>query len=208
MQGNFMPSLMPSLFRYFTAVGAVLVIGLIGLNAVLEPGGPGPSMVKPQPKARPIRYEPGASLVERLRAEEAAQKAAAKGEAGTPAPQPVTVAATPAPAPAQPVQPVTQAAAQPGPVAAEPAQSAPAALTDEPTEFEAARATRLAQEKIATEKARKKRFARARARTKAIEEASAARQQDQIYYGYAPRPTYGPFGQGGWQGGGGWNRGW
>jgi type IV secretory pathway VirB10-like protein len=208
MQVNFMPSLMPSLFKYFTVVGAVLVVGLIGLNAVLEPGGPGPSMVKPQPKARPIRHDPDASLVERLRTEEAAQKAAAKDETNAPAPQPVTVAApaTPAPAPAQPVQPVTQAA----PAAAiEPAQSVPAALTGVPTEDGAARATRLAQEKIAAEKARKKRIARAHARAKAIDEASAARQQDQIYYGYAPRPTYGPFGQGGgWQNGGGWNRGW
>jgi hypothetical protein len=75
-----MPSLMPSLFRYFTIVGGVLVVGLIGLNAVLEPGGPGPSMVKPQPKAQPVRYDPGASLVERLRAEEAARKAAAQAE--------------------------------------------------------------------------------------------------------------------------------
>ena len=211
MQGTFMPSLMPSLFKYFTVVGAVLVVGLIGLNALLEPGGPGLSMVKPQPKARPVRYEPGASLVERLRTEEAAQKAAAKGEANAPAPapQPVTVAApaTPASVPAPPVQPVTQSAAA---AAAEPAQSAPAALTGVPTEEEAARAVRHAQEQIKAEKARKKRLARERAKVKAIEEASAARQQDQIYYGYAPRPTYGPFGQGGWQGGGGggWNRGW
>lgn len=210
MRVNFMPSLMPSLFKYFAVVGAVLVFGLIGLNAMLEPGGPGPSMVKPQPKARSIRHDPGASLVERLRAEEAAQKVAVKDEAKAPTPQPVTVVAPATPAsapavPAQPVQPVTQAAAQPAPTAAaEPAQSAPAALIGVPTQDEAARATRLAQEKIAAEKARKKRIARERTRTKAIQEASAARQQDQIYYGYAPRPTYGPFGQSG----GGWNRGW
>jgi hypothetical protein len=213
MRGNFMPSLMPSLFKYFTVVGAVLVIGLIGLNAVLEPGGPGPSVVKPQPtKARSIRHDPGASLVERLRAEEAARKAAVKDGANAPTPQPVTVAAPTAPAPvapAQPVQLVTQAAAQPAPAAAaEPAQAAPPALIGVPTQDEAAQAVRHAQEKIAAEKARKKRIARERARTKAIEEASAARQQDQIYYGYAPRPTYGPFGQGGLQAGGGWNRGW
>jgi type IV secretory pathway VirB10-like protein len=204
MRVNFMPSLMPSLFKYFAVVGAVLVFGLIGLNAMLEPGGPGPSMVKPQPKARSIRHDPGASLVERLRAEEAAQKAVVKDEANVLTPQPVTAAAPAAPASA-PAQPVTQAAAQPAPTAAaEPAQSAPAALIGVPTQDEAARATRLEQEKIAAEKARKKRIARERTRTKAIQEASAARQQDQIYYGYAPRPTYGPFGQSG----GGWNRGW
>jgi hypothetical protein len=94
---------------------------------------------------------------------------------------------------------------QPAPApAAEPAQSVPAALTGVPTENEAAQAVRHAQEQMKAEKARKKRLARERAKVKAIEEASASRQQDQFYYGYAPRPTYGPFGQGG----GGWNRGW
>ena len=115
MQGTFMPSLMPSLFRYFTIVGGVLVVGLIGLNAVLEPGGPGPSMVKQQPKAQPVRYDPGASLVERLRDGRGGAEGGRQGRGDAPAPQPVTVAApaTPAPVPAQPVQPVTQAVAQP-----------------------------------------------------------------------------------------------
>lgn len=206
-----MPSLMPSLFRYFIIVGGVLVVGLIGLNAVLEPGGPGPSMVKQQPKAQPVRYDPGASLVERLRTEEAARKAAAQPEKNPAVPQPVTTSVSAAPArpqvtqaavPAQ-AQPVTPAAAQPAPATAiEPAHSVPAALTGVPTEDAPTQAVRHAQEQIKAEKARKKRLARERAKVKAIEEASS-RQQDQFYYGYAPRPTYGPFGQGG-----GWSRGW
>jgi type IV secretory pathway VirB10-like protein len=191
-----MPSLMPSLLKYFTIVGGVLVLALISINAVLEPGGPGPRLVNAQPKTVAIRHDPRASLVERLRAEEAAREAAARGETQ---PQPVTVAAPAAPTFAP--QPVIQAAAprQSEPIA-KPEVTAPAALTNAPSEDEAAQAVRQAQEKVAAEKARKKRLARAKA--KALEEASS-RQQDQIYYGYAPRPTYGPFGQGqgGWQGG-------
>jgi hypothetical protein len=193
---------MPSLLKYFTIVGGLLFAGLIGLNAVLEPGGPGLRLVRDQPKTAAIRHDPRASLVERLRAEEAAREAAAKAESQ---PQPVTVAApaTPAPTP----QPIVQAAAPVKPeVAAQPEVIAPAALVGVPTEEEAAQAVRRAQGKIAAEKVRKKRLAQ-RTRTKAIEEASASRQQDQIYYGYAPRPTYGPFGQGGgWQSG--WNQRW
>jgi len=194
-----MPSLMPSLLRYFTIVGAVLGAGLIGLNAMLEPGGPGPTLVNATPKPVVVYVDPQASRVERLRAEEAALAAAkVKAKTNSEAPQPVIVTE---PAAVSFAPPVTQAAAQPAPDV-----SAPAALETAATEDEAARAERLAQEdmkqKIAAEKARKKRIARARA--KALEEA-ASRQQDQIYYGYAPRPTYGPFGQGGgWQGGPRW----
>jgi hypothetical protein len=226
-----MPTLMPSIFKYFVTVGAILFVGLVGLNAVMESGGPGPRIVQDSPKAKLVRHDPRASLVERLREEEAAQKASGKAEA-LPVPQPATAAlstaATPA-APARPAvnpaaavaqpQPMKQAAAEPVPVApAAPAvadhRSAPAALTGVPTEDET-HSARVAQEKAAAEKARKKRVARDRARTKAIEEASAARQQDQYYYGqrsaYAapPRPAFGPFGQN--QGslfGGGWGRGW
>ena len=41
-----MPTLMPSLFKYFAVVGGILFAGLIGLNALLEPGGPGPKLVR------------------------------------------------------------------------------------------------------------------------------------------------------------------
>ena len=227
-----MPTLMPSLLKYFMTVGAMLFVGLIGLNAVMESGGPGPRIVQDSPKAKLVRHHPRASLVERLREEEAAQKASGKAEA-LPVPQPATVAiSTPPAAPARPVltqaaavaqpQPTKQPAAEPIPVtSAAPApavddhQSAPAALTGLPTEDDT-QSVRVAQEKAAAEKARKKRVARERARAKAIEEASAARQQDQYYYGqrsayaYAPPPRpVGPFGQN--QGslfGGGWGRGW
>src|SRR3954471_15624829 len=76
-----MPTLMPSLIKYFLTVGALLFVGLVGLNAVLEPGGPGPRIVQDAPKAKLVRHDPRASLVERLREEEAAQKASGKAEA-------------------------------------------------------------------------------------------------------------------------------
>src|SRR5215218_9226851 len=141
--------MMPSLLKYFTIVGGLLFAGLIALNAVLEPGGPGPKLVN-EPKVT-IRHDPRASLVERLRAEEAAQAAAkAKAEqavaaAQPPAPKPTIQAAAPKPAmqvaaaqPAAPQlapvatatpqpltpQPVAQAAAQPAPAASPPAPAA------------------------------------------------------------------------------------
>ena len=223
--------MMPSLLKYFTIVGGLLFAGLIGVNALLEPGGPGPSLVKAEPKAA-VRHDPRASKVERLRAEEAAQKAVASAAPVVPAAvvasaapaapsavvtvaaeaAPVTQPAAPAPQPAMPVN----AAVQPS----EPAQIvAPAALVTD-TQGEAARPQRTAQELTAKEqikaekiaaKARKQRVARERAaRTREMRHASAARVQEQIYYGYAPRPTYGPFqqAQGGWGGGGGWGQRW
>ena len=36
-----MPSLMPSLLKYFTIMGGILFAGLIGMNALMEQGGPG-----------------------------------------------------------------------------------------------------------------------------------------------------------------------
>jgi|GEM_PF-5273052 len=191
--------MMPSLLKYFAVVGAVLFAGLIGLNALLDPGGPGPTLVKAEAPKRAIQVDPRASKVERLRAEEAAQKAAASAA-------PIaTAAVTEQPAPA--AQPAAAAAPQPVTAAiqpAEPAQTiAPVALTTSPVEGEAERAVRAARDKMKAEKARKQRIARERARTRALEEASA-QQVPQYHYGYAPRPTYGPFGQGG----GGWGQRW
>lgn len=243
-----MPTLMPSLLKYFVTVGAMLFIGLVGLNAVLEPGGPGLRIVHDTSKAKLVRHDPRASLVERLREEEAAQKASGRAEASPVQPAIPTVPTVPtAPAAVGSAQPiavakasVTQAAAvaqpqlakpaaaeppvAPTQVAAQPAtasshQSAAAALTGALTEDEA-RANRVAEEKAASEKSRKKRVARERARAKALEEASAARQQDRYFYGqrsayaYSPpppqqqqRPVFGPFSQnqGGFFGGG-WGR--
>ena len=241
-----MPTLMPSLLKYFMTVGAILFVGLIGLNAVMEPGGPGLRMVQDAPKAKLVRHDPRASLVERLREEEAAQRASGKAEASpvqaaapkvSPAPPaPRQHAVTQAVAVVQPQAAVTQAAAvaQPQPVkqaalepvapakASAPAaehQSAPAALTGVATDDEAARATRVAHEKAAAEKPRKKRVVRERTRARPFDETPAARQQDQYYYSqraptyaYAPPPrsVFGPFNQqaqSGWFGGG-WGRGW
>src|SRR3954447_9218163 len=101
-----MPSLMPSLFKYFVTIGAILFVALIGLNAVLEPGGPGPRIVQDSPKAKLVRHDPRASLVERLREEEAAQKASGKAEASPVQAATTTISTAPmAPGAAQPVAP-------------------------------------------------------------------------------------------------------
>src|SRR4029077_1189254 len=202
-----MPSLMPSLIKYFTIVGGLLFAGLIGMNAVMEPGGPGPRLVKNTPKVV-VQIDPQASQVERLRVEEAALQ---DGERAKPQAHPVVVTE-----PLRiPPEPTTQPAEQPSQLVANPAQatqpmqSASATLT---AAEEPARPVPAVQEetrqKVAAEKARRKRVARERARARAMQEASAARQQEQTYYSYAPRPAYGPFrqAQGGF--GGAWGGGW
>src|SRR3954453_14908707 len=94
-----MPNLMPSLIKYFITVGAILFVGLVGLNAALEPGGPGPRAVQDSSKPKPVRQAPRASMVERLREEEAAQGASGKAEASVR--QAATAIPAAAPAPAQ-----------------------------------------------------------------------------------------------------------
>lgn len=207
-----MPSLMPSLIKYFAIVGGILFAGLVGLNAVLEPGGPGPRLVNNSSNKIVVQVDPRASKVERLRAEEAALRAAEKAN---PAAHPVVVT-EPLRLPPLPVeppapQPVVQATVTPAQAA--PAQTTPAALAPAEPERTQPAAQEEAKHKVAAEKARKKRIARERTRSRAVQEASAAsRQQDQVYYSYAPRPTYGPFAQGGfnggWQGQGGFSGGW
>ena len=72
---------MPSLFKYFTIVGGGLLGLLIALDTVMQPGGPGPSLVNlAAPKVVVVKHDPQASRVERLRAEEAALKATLKTE--------------------------------------------------------------------------------------------------------------------------------
>jgi hypothetical protein len=246
--------MMPSLLKYFTIVGGLLFAGLIGVNALLEPGGPGLSRVKDTPKVT-IRHDPRASLVERLRAEEAAQAAAkqaaekaqprmaasapgVKPEPAAkplvqaaapqapvqtaPAPPPVQIAAAPQPQSEPAPQPIVQAAAQPAPPVTRPAPpaaeptpvSAPASLNHSATDDDTTHSVRAAQEKKAerAEKARQKRIARERererSRVRAVREASASRYQDQTYYGYAPRPSYGPFGYPNGGFGSAWGRAW
>ena len=164
-------TVMPSLFKYFTIVGGGLLGLLIALNTVMQPGGPGPSLVNvAAPKAVVVKHDPQASRVERLRAEEAALKTTLKTE--------LSSAIERAPIPLAPPPTVIQVSEQP----ASEQMISPTALTSTPTEDEATRAAQFAQEKLKAEKARKKRLARERA--KAHEEA-ASRQQDQMYYGYA-----------------------
>jgi len=174
--------MMPSLFKYFSLVGALLLGLLVLINSVLEPDGPRRSVEKAPPKPKVIvQHDPRASLVERLRVEEAAQKAVARGE--TPV-MPVIDTDRVA-AGTHRAEPVTALAAQ---TLGESAQaSAPVAA---PTEDAAARAEQLARKKAKAERARKQRIARARA----LEQ--AAWRQPDPFHGYAPRPTYGPFG--GW----------
>lgn len=207
---------MPSLLKYFTITGGALLGLLIVLNSVMAPGGPGPTLVKAEATKAAVKHDPQASKVERLRAQEAADKAA-KAAAAAAAQAEAPVVVTEPPMPARPVQaaapaPAQAAPAQAAPVHAAPVQaaptqvSAPAALFGVPTEDEeaAARAKRLTQERKAEKaaaKARKARLARERARTRAVQEASA--QHAPQHYGYAPRPMYGPFAQGG-----GWGGGW
>src|SRR5829696_7682800 len=119
---------MPSLFKYFTIVGAVLLGLLMIANSVLEPGGPKPSVVTPKVI---VKHDPRASLVERLRTEEAARDAAAKGEA--------------LPPPAEPVVPVAQPDDHMTPAKPEAVRvAAPAAVTTA-TEDANARSGRLAK---------------------------------------------------------------
>ena len=74
--------MMPSLFKYFTIVGGGLLAMLIAINAVMEPGGPGPSLVNAAaPKAVAVRHDPQASRVERMRVEEAALNASRQNRA-------------------------------------------------------------------------------------------------------------------------------
>ena len=176
--------------RHCAVAGIVLVAGLIAASALIGPGGPGPSLVKDQPKAqfvRPVRIIP----LERPPDEERPLQSTAGAAASATQPVPVS--------PAPPAQALAPA---PTPTFT--------ALTGLPTPEEAARATRIAQAKIAAEKA-KRRLARERARARALAAAAAAaRSPDQQYFGlqtpdyaYAPRRTYGPFGhsQNGWSNG-------
>jgi hypothetical protein len=69
--------MMPSLFKYFTIVGGGLLALLIAVDAVMSPGGPKPVLLEAKaPNVAAIKHDSRASLVERLRAEEAARTAA------------------------------------------------------------------------------------------------------------------------------------
>ena len=164
---------MPSLFKYFTIVGAVLLGLLMLVNSVLEPDGPKPRVVATVTPKVNVKHDPRASLVERLRNEQEAREAAAKGQ---PLASPVSFEG--------PVVPATQRDEPGTPARADPVQvSALATVTTATgTEGANARSVRLARKKAVRE--RQQRLARERAREL---------PRDQRYYGYAPQPTYGPF---------------
>jgi hypothetical protein len=165
------PNLNAKCIQILHNFGGILLGLLMLANSILEPGGPKPSVVVATPKVI-VKYDPRASLVERMRNDEAARDTAAKGET--------------LPPPVEPMVPVAQSADH---VAkAEAVQvAAPAAVT-RATEDANARSVRLAKKKA--ERVRRQRLARERAR--GVQQA-ASQQQSQPYYGYAPQPTYGPF---------------
>lgn len=172
--------------RHCALAGVVVIAALIVVDALLGPGGPGPGLVRDQQKARstqPARIVP----LERPRDEERPLQSTAGAAASATQPAPVI-----------PDPPVRSTAPTP----------TFTALTGLPTPEEAARATRIAQEKIAAEKAWKRRMARERARAQAIAEMHrldppSYDQQTWSGNAFAPRQSYRPFGrsQNGWANG-------
>ena len=171
---------MPSLFRYFVVVGALLTGLLLLANHLLAPDG---APAKPTAAAATpqiaVQYDPRASKIERWRIEEAARKAAERGEPTVPEmaaakPEPVPVSE---PSPTQPERPQIVA---------------PVSLVVAPTAGDlSAEQTRKA-EQLKAAQARKARIARERARAKRQErehEEASSRQQDQFFYG-ARQPSY------------------
>jgi hypothetical protein len=187
------------LFKFFTVAGGVLLGLLMLANSLLEPNSLPQSVVKATPKVV-VQHDPRASLFERARAEAAAQKAAAEGETLA---APIIVAE-----PAAPVAQHVSVRPTAGQAQAEPVHvSAPATVrTATATEESPARAVRPDGKKMKIERLRKERLARERARTmqaasrrqrlareRARTMQAASREQNQLYYGYAQQPTYGPF---------------
>jgi cytoskeletal protein RodZ len=181
---------MPSLFRYFVVVGSVLTGLLLLVNHLLAPDAAPATPAKAAaaaPQIIAVSHDPRASIIERWRTEQAARKAAERGEPA--APPPAVAAATPEPVP------VTE----PSPTRPEPPQqSAPVALIAAPADRDRAAEEARRAEQLKAAQIRKARIARERARAKRQEEA-ASRQQDRFFYGapaYAAAPAFGPFGPG------------
>ena len=182
--------MMPSLLRYFTIVGGLLFAGLIGAQCRCSSrAAPGRRWSRPRRESAAIQFDPRASKVERLRAEEAAEKAAAMFRLPSRRLRPPIRCRQPALAIAAPPAPAVAARAgdRCGP-AGEPAQTmAPAALTNTPTGDEAERAVRAAQEKMRAEKARKAKAKLARERARSRRWRKPARQQEPDHYGQRPQ---------------------
>lgn len=195
---------MPSLFKYFAVVGSALLGLLLGINYLLDPGGPARPEVSAPPKIV-VQHDPRASWMERWRNEQAALKAAEQGRAVAPA-EPVTIAAKGTQEPLQAAAPIpasTATAAEPQAPVVEaaiaepvPTESRAAALSAETDTHAADQAARVAEVKAkkAAKAARKARLARERERALAARAAedpfyaaarqrAASSQQDQYYYG-------------------------
>ena len=170
---------MPSLFRYFVVVGAALTGLLYLANYLLAPDGAPVKAAAAKPSQEiAIQHDPRASLVERIRTEEAARKAA------TP---PTTAIAAAASEPVSVNEPTPTRPETPQLTAPVSLVTAPATEPDHSVED-----TRKA-EQLRAEQARRARIARERARAKRQQQAQAAsRQQDQFFYGYAGYGTREP----------------
>lgn len=168
---------MPSLFRYFVVVGSVL-LGLLWLVDYLVAPATTPAVAAAAPPKITVRHDARASIIERWRTEQAARKAAERGE-------PV-IAAAPEPA-----------VSEPSPTQPEPPQMvAPVSLQTAPAPEPDAAAVRKA-EQIQAAQARKARIARERALARRQQD--EARQQNEIFFGaqrraFADAPVFAPFG--------------
>lgn len=175
---------MPSLFRYFVVVGSALLGLLLLVHHIAGPA-PAPTAQTEPVAKRVVQHDPRASLIERLRDEEAARQAAERGEPVA-APKPALVEATPVPPPVEPVR------------AEAPQMVLPASLQVAPANEPVPSVFVAKAEKLKAAQARRARIARARARARRHEEA-ASRQQDQFFYRnsrptYAQGPSFDPFG--------------
>jgi hypothetical protein len=165
---------MPSLFRYFVIVGGALTGLLLLVNAWLDPVAPA-AVAAAAPATITVQHDPRASIVERLRNEQAAREAARiAAERARPLPE---VAAVTEPA---------AAVSEPSPTKPEPPQIvAPVALTTPAAEPDAQADIRAA-EQLRAAQARKARIARERARAKRQQEDAA---REPFHYGN-PRSAF------------------
>ena len=174
---------MPSLIRYFVFVGGALTGGLLLVNHMFAPP---PAPEKAARAKIVVEHDPHASLIERWRNEQAAMKAAERGE-------PAPVFYVP---PQEPVTPVSESS----PTQPEPQNVAPVALKTAPAEPDADE-VRKAAERARAARAHKARIARERAERQRRERDETANAQDPFAFGAArsayadaQRRTGSPFG--------------
>jgi type IV secretory pathway VirB10-like protein len=174
---------MPSLFRYFVVVGGVLTGLLLLVNSWLEPVAP-PAAATAAMANITVQHDPRASIIERLRNEQAAREAARiAAERARPLPEVAVV-----PEPAAPVSQTSPTRPEPPQIVAPVALTTPAAEPDAQADTRAAEQLRAAQ-------ARKARIARERARARRQQEDAA---RDPFHYGnprsaFASEPGFAPW---------------